>query len=93
MKDFVYLYIISNQTASEAPLDFHHSHSDGWTVSYGCIIILIYGSWQQPFQQLLADHWRGRSLVSLLSLVVAFQSAGSPHIKRIWLLYSLVKER
>ena len=31
-------------------------------------------------------------LFSLLSWVVAFQSVGSLHIKRIWLLYSVVKE-
>ena len=47
----------------QAPQDFHLSHSDGRTVSYGCIIILIYRSWQQPFQQLFTDHWRGRSPV------------------------------
>ena len=47
----------------QAPQDFHLSHSDGRTVSYGCIIILIYRSWQQLFQQSLTDHWHGRSLL------------------------------
>jgi len=47
----------------KAPLELHHSHSDGRTVSYGRIIIQIYRSWQRLFQQSLTDHWRGRSLL------------------------------
>lgn len=45
----------------KAPLEFHHSHSDGWTVPYGCIIIQIYRSWQRLFQQPLTVHWHMRS--------------------------------
>ena len=76
----------------KAPLEFHHSHSNGWTVPYGCIIIQIYRSWQRLFQQSLTVHWHMRSPISLLPRVMAFQSVGSLYIKRIWLLYSVVKE-
>lgn len=67
----------------QAPQDFHLSHSDGRTVSYGCIIILIYRSWQQPFQQLSQITGMVARLFSLFSWVMAFQSVGSLHIKRI----------
>lgn len=61
----------------------------GRTVSYGCIIIQICRSWQN-------DHSTSRSRI--IAWIARFfrlwrtVSAGSLHIKRIWLLYSVVKE-
>lgn len=61
----------------------------GRTVSYGCIIIQIYRSWQN-------DHSTSRSRI--IAWIARFFrswrtiSTGSLHIKRIWLLYSVVKE-
>jgi hypothetical protein len=43
------------------------------------------------FQQSLSDHYVGRSLF-FMEKVMAYSFCGSPYHKRIYLLYSVVKE-